>query len=81
MGHGVAQACAQAGYKVLGIETAQAAVDIGMTRIQGSLSKQYTKEVSKGKLTEVCTTTLRQYIWSCCTDRPFGLFYSTIGRC
>jgi 3-hydroxyacyl-CoA dehydrogenase len=32
MGHGVAQACAQAGYKVVGIETAQGAADIGMTR-------------------------------------------------
>ena len=52
MGHGVAQVTAQAGYQVLAIETSQAAVDAGMKRIEGSLGKVISRDVSKGKYSE-----------------------------
>ena len=56
MGHGVAQITAQAGYQVLAIETNQEAIDKGMKRIEGSLAKVLSKDVQKGKLSEVSTT-------------------------
>jgi len=49
MGHGVAQVTAQAGYQVLAIEAQPAALDAGLKRIQGSLSKVIAKDVTKGK--------------------------------
>lgn len=52
MGHGVVQVAAQAGFKVTAVETKKEALDVGMGRIQGSLSKVIAKDVKNGKLTE-----------------------------
>ena len=43
---------AQAGFQVLAIESAQSALDTGMKRIEGSLSKVIKKDVEKGKYSE-----------------------------
>jgi 3-hydroxyacyl-CoA dehydrogenase len=53
MGHGIAQVSAQAGYKVVAVEMADAALQAGMKRIDGSLQKVIGKEVAAGKITEV----------------------------
>jgi 3-hydroxyacyl-CoA dehydrogenase len=53
MGHGIAQVSAQAGYQVVAVETSDAALAAGMKRIDGSLSKVFSKEVAAGKITEV----------------------------
>ena len=55
MGHGVAQVSAMAGYEVVGIESNDAALTAGITRIQDSLGKVIAKDVKKGKMTEVPT--------------------------
>ena len=52
MGHGVAQMTAAAGYDVVGVETQQDALDIGMKRIEGSLSKVAARKIKKGTLDE-----------------------------
>lgn len=52
MGHGVAQVVAQAGYDVLAIESNADALSRGVKRIEGSLSKVVSKDVSKGKISE-----------------------------
>ena len=52
MGHGIAQITAQAGYQVLAIENNQEALNTGMKRIEGSLTKMISKDVQKGKITE-----------------------------
>ena len=63
MGHGIAQVSAQAGYKVVAVEMADAALQTGMKRIDGSLQKVIGKDVAAGKLTEVtdnlCATLYR----------------------
>jgi 3-hydroxyacyl-CoA dehydrogenase len=48
MGHGVAQMAAAAGYDVVGVETKQEALDVGMKRIEGSLAKVAQRAVKKG---------------------------------
>lgn len=53
MGHGVAQVSAMAGYEVVGIESNDAALSAGVTRIHDSLGKVLSKDVKKGKMTEV----------------------------
>jgi 3-hydroxyacyl-CoA dehydrogenase len=53
MGHGVAQVSAMAGYEVVGIESNDAALTAGITRIHDSLGKVIGKDVKKGKMTEV----------------------------
>lgn len=53
MGHGVAQVVAQAGFQVIAIESNVNALNTGMKRIEGSLGKVITKDVSKGVITEV----------------------------
>lgn len=55
MGHGVAQVSAMAGYEVVGIESNDAALTAGITRIHDSLGKVISKDVKKGKITEVST--------------------------
>ena len=64
MGHGVAQITAQAGYQVLAIETNQEAIDKGMKRIEDSLAKVLSKDVQKGKLSEVSTTIINPCIYT-----------------
>ena len=54
MGHGVAQVSAMAGYEVIGVESNDDALDLGVTRIHNSLSKVIAKDVKKGKITQVC---------------------------
>jgi hypothetical protein len=49
MGHGIAQVAAQAGLQVVLCETAQAFLDQGLARIEGSLGKMAQKAVEKGK--------------------------------
>ena len=49
MGHGVAQITAQTGYAVVAIELQSTALDTGLKRIQGSLNKVISKDVTKGK--------------------------------
>jgi len=51
MGHGVAQVTAAAGYQVLAIETKKEALDVGMKRIEDSLSKVTARAVKTGKQT------------------------------
>lgn len=48
MGHGIAQVSAQAGFNVIAIESNQEALDRGMKRIEGSLSKVVQKGIKKG---------------------------------
>jgi len=52
MGHGIAQAAAEKGFKVLAVETEQRFLDGGMSRIEGSMKKLASKAVAKGKLDE-----------------------------
>jgi 3-hydroxybutyryl-CoA dehydrogenase len=52
MGHGVAQITAAAGYQVVAIENNDAALSVGMKRIEDSLSKVISKDVKKGIHTE-----------------------------
>ncbi len=50
MGHGIAQVAAQSGFKVTAVETKKEALDAGMGRIAGSLSKVIAKDVKTGKI-------------------------------
>jgi 3-hydroxyacyl-CoA dehydrogenase len=52
MGHGIAQVAATAGYKVIGIEREQAALDMGRDRIESSVTRILSKSVAKGKTTD-----------------------------
>jgi 3-hydroxyacyl-CoA dehydrogenase len=52
MGHGIAQVAAASGFKVTAVETKKEALDIGIGRIEGSLSKVIARDVKNGKLTE-----------------------------
>ena len=52
MGHGVAQVSAEAGYQVLAIESSQDAANVGMKRIEDSLSKVISRAVKKGQYDE-----------------------------
>lgn len=52
MGHGIAQVSAEAGYKVIGVENNQKALEVGESRITTSIDKIYSKAVSKGKMTQ-----------------------------
>jgi 3-hydroxyacyl-CoA dehydrogenase len=52
MGHGIAQMAANVGYKVVGVESNNAALDAAKERIDKSLSMLLAKDVKKGKLTE-----------------------------
>ena len=52
MGHGIAQVSAEAGYKVIGVENNQKALEVGEKRITTSLEKIYSRAVSKGKMTQ-----------------------------
>lgn len=47
MGHGIVQQAAMAGYSVLALDSNQAAVDSGFTRIENSVSKLLTKKAAK----------------------------------
>jgi 3-hydroxyacyl-CoA dehydrogenase len=47
MGHGVAQVAAQSGYQVIGIESKQDALDVGMKRIEDSLGKVVARNIKK----------------------------------
>eukprot|EP01038_Epipyxis_sp_PR26KG_P006471 gene6471-8901_t len=49
MGHGVAQVTAQSGYQVLAVESNPVALEYGIKRIQGSLSKIIAKDLKSGK--------------------------------
>lgn len=48
MGNGIAQTCAQAGYKVVNIDISEAAIENAKNTVEGL----YNKKVEKGKLTE-----------------------------
>jgi 3-hydroxyacyl-CoA dehydrogenase len=52
MGHGIAQVAAQAGCEVVALEGNQAALDMGLGRIENSLGKMGARAVKKGKQTE-----------------------------
>ncbi len=52
MGHGIAQVAAQSGFKVTAVESKKEALDVGMGRIQGSLSKVIAKDVKGGKFSD-----------------------------
>ena len=48
MGSGIAQACAQAGYQVVNIDTFEAAVE----KAKANINSLFNKKVQKGKITE-----------------------------
>ena len=48
MGHGIVQVAAQAGFRVVALETEQAFLDKGLARIEKSLAKLAEKKVQKG---------------------------------
>jgi len=50
MGHGIAQVSAQAGFKVVAIETSPEFLERGMNRIDGSLDKVFARDVKKGNI-------------------------------
>jgi 3-hydroxyacyl-CoA dehydrogenase len=52
MGHGIAQAAATAGMKVVGVEREEAAIEAGRNRIESSVTKILAKQVAKGQITE-----------------------------
>jgi len=52
MGHGIAQAAAMAGMRVIGVEREEAAVEAGRNRIEGSISRILAKQVAKGTTTQ-----------------------------
>ena len=52
MGHGIVQVAAQGGCTVIALETEQAYLDKGISRIEKSIAKLASKDVEKGKLTE-----------------------------
>lgn len=52
MGHGIAQAAATAGMKVIGIEREEAALDAGRNRIESSVTRMLAKQVAKGTITQ-----------------------------
>jgi 3-hydroxyacyl-CoA dehydrogenase len=58
MGHGIAQVSAQAGYKIVAVESNAAALEVGLKRIQDSLKKVYARDVKKQTITEVSKFTL-----------------------
>jgi 3-hydroxyacyl-CoA dehydrogenase len=49
MGHGIAQVSAQSGFNVVAVESNQTQLDVGMKRIQNSLSKVIQKDLKNGK--------------------------------
>lgn len=49
MGHGIAQIAAQNGFNVIAVEAKKEALDTGVGRIQGSLSKIVAKDLKNGK--------------------------------
>ena len=51
MGHGIAQLAASNGYKVVGVEPNEKALEVGRGRIEGSLGKLLASSVKKGKMT------------------------------
>jgi 3-hydroxyacyl-CoA dehydrogenase len=62
MGHGVAQVSAMAGYEVVGIESNDAALTAGVSRIHESLGKVLGKDVKKGKMTEAEANTKKSEV-------------------
>jgi UDP-N-acetyl-D-mannosaminuronate dehydrogenase len=52
MGHGIAQLAASNGYKVVGVESNQKALETGKERINKSVSMLLGKAVKKGTITE-----------------------------
>ena len=52
MGHGIVQVAAQAGLRVVAVETEKGFLDKGLARIQGSLDKLAQKAVAKGGTSE-----------------------------
>ncbi|HPF15870.1 MAG TPA: 3-hydroxyacyl-CoA dehydrogenase NAD-binding domain-containing protein, partial [Planctomycetota bacterium] len=52
MGHGIVQVAAQGGFQVVAFEADAGALQKGLGRIEGSLSKLAGKNVEKGKMTE-----------------------------
>lgn len=53
MGHGVAQVAAMAGFKVVAVEAKDEFLKTGVKRIEGSLGKVISKNVSKGVYDEI----------------------------
>lgn len=52
MGHGIAQAAATAGMRVIGVEREENALDAGRNRIEASVTRMLAKQVAKGTLSQ-----------------------------